>query len=89
MIIWCDKPKATIKRKGLHCVKKGQSKLKLKSGFFHDCGDVPVCIIESNSKIVSIKNLRGNAYAHRNALRYRNKISRSGSKQQFFKNCKL
>jgi hypothetical protein len=74
MVVWCDKPKAIIKRKGLHCVKKGNRRLKLKSGFHNDCGDVPVAIIEGN-KLIPVENARGNAYAYRNALRYRKKLN--------------
>jgi hypothetical protein len=70
MVIWCDKPKARIKRKGIHCVKRGQSKPKLKSGFHDDCGDIPVAVI-AGSSLTPVVNTRGNAYAYRNALRYK------------------
>lgn len=73
MIIWQDKYKARIKRKGNHCVRKGNSKFKLKSGFYIDFGDVPVANISDNGSLTSVVNTRGNAYAYRNALRYRNK----------------
>jgi hypothetical protein len=84
MIIWQDKLKARIKRKGAHCVKRGQSKLKLKSGFFSDCGDVPVAIITDDGSLVSVVNTRVNAYAYRNALRYRkrNKL-RAPTKKEY------
>jgi len=81
MIIWQDKPKAIIKRKGVHCVRKGQSKLKVKSGFFKDCGDIPVASISGDGSLVLVVNTRGNAYAHRNALRYRNKKLRKATRQ--------
>jgi hypothetical protein len=73
MIIWQDKPNARIKRKGIHCVIKGKSKFKLKSGFYSDCGDIPVAVITDSGSLTPVVNTRGNAYAHRNALRYRNK----------------
>ena len=66
-----DIPNVRIKTKIPHIRKIGG---KLYRGFCIDYGDIPVTTYnEITHKFEEVVNNRGFGYAHRNALRYRNK----------------
>lgn len=69
--IYRDVLPAKLKRKMPHCIRKGQNGFKNRTGFCMDEGDVPVAVLKEGGQLMAVDNSRGNAYAHRNALRYR------------------
>lgn len=69
MVIWKDVWKAIIIRKIWHIHKPSKH---LHRDFTTTEGDVPVVRYNNiTDKIEEVVNIRGNAYAHRNAKRYR------------------
>lgn len=68
MVIYKDTV-VQIEIKGIHVSKMGG---RILGGFHKDNGDIPVARFNVvTGKIEDVENRRGNAYAHRNAKRFR------------------
>tara|TARA_B100000700_G_scaffold311500_2_gene393869 strand:- start:268336 stop:268617 length:282 start_codon:yes stop_codon:yes gene_type:complete len=71
LTVYCDVPKAVTSQKMLHVTRKGQHAFRVSAGFCLVEGDVPVALLSESGSHQAVDNQRGNAYAHRKALRYR------------------
>lgn len=71
LVVYRDVP-VVIRKKVWHTTKPGGRRRR---GFCRNLGDIPVASYNSETtKFEEVVNLRGNAYALRNALKYHKKV---------------